>query len=82
MAFDGDSSSHASKEKASSKDLDTPAGLDVEEPTESRRVGSKIEIGEHENYDKPGFSFPEWKKWVILTIISLVQVSMNFNTSV
>ena len=26
-------------------------------------------------------AFPEWKKWTILTVIFLVQLSMNFNTS-
>lgn len=31
--------------------------------------------------DKLGFSFPTWKKWTILTIIFLVQVSMNFSIS-
>ena len=32
-------------------------------------------------YEQLGFHFSEWKKWTILTIIFLVQVSMNFNTS-
>lgn len=40
----------------------------------------KIEITEDDCYDELGFSFPTWKKWTILTIIFLVQVSMNFNT--
>ncbi|KAF3482598.1 polyamine transporter 4 [Arthroderma uncinatum] len=43
---------------------------------------AKIEVQESENYDKLPFSFPWWKKWTILVIIFLVQVSMNFNTSV
>jgi hypothetical protein len=41
----------------------------------------KIEITEDDCCDELGFSFPAWKKWTILTIIFLVQVSMNFNTS-
>ncbi|KAF2092562.1 MFS general substrate transporter, partial [Rhizodiscina lignyota] len=41
----------------------------------------KIEITEEDCYDELGYSFPSWKKWTILTIIFLVQVSMNFNTS-
>lgn len=41
----------------------------------------KIEITEEDCYDQLGFSFPEWKKWMILTVIFLVQLSMNFNTS-
>jgi MFS family permease len=41
----------------------------------------KVEITEDDCYDELGFSFPSWKKWMILTVIFLVQVSMNFNTS-
>ncbi|KAH8593890.1 major facilitator superfamily domain-containing protein [Bisporella sp. PMI_857] len=47
------------------------------------KVGTndKIEITEEDCYDELGYSFPSSKKWTILTIIFLVQVSMNFNTS-
>jgi hypothetical protein len=41
----------------------------------------KYEITEDDCYDELGYSFPSWKKWYILTIIFIVQVSMNFNTS-
>ena len=41
----------------------------------------KVEITEDDCYDELGFSFPSWKKWTILTVIFLVQTSMNFNTS-
>ncbi|EXJ91816.1 hypothetical protein A1O3_00366 [Capronia epimyces CBS 606.96] len=41
----------------------------------------KIEITEEDCYSELGFSFPSWKKWTILTVIFLVQLSMNFNTS-
>jgi MFS family permease len=41
----------------------------------------KVEITEDDCYDELGFSFPSWKKWMILSVIFLVQVSMNFNTS-
>lgn len=41
----------------------------------------KIELTEEDCYDELGFSFPFWKKWTILSIIFLVQVSMNLNTS-
>ena len=41
----------------------------------------KIEITEADCYDELGYSYPNWKKWMILTIIFIVQVSMNFNTS-
>jgi MFS family permease len=41
----------------------------------------KLELTEEECYDQLGFSFPVWKKWTILSVIFLVQISMNFNTS-
>jgi len=41
----------------------------------------RYEMTEEDCYDELGFSFPEWKKWMILSIVFLVQVSMNFNTS-
>ena len=41
----------------------------------------KIEITEAACEKDLGFAFPEWKKWTILTVIFLVQLSMNFNTS-
>ncbi|PQE22947.1 MFS multidrug transporter protein [Rutstroemia sp. NJR-2017a BBW] len=40
-----------------------------------------IEITEEDCWDQLGYSFPTWKKWTILSVIFLVQVSMNFNTS-
>ena len=50
-------------------------------PTKPEDVDDRVEITEEDCYDQLGYSFPEWKKWMILTIIFLVQVSMNFNTS-
>ncbi|KAI4277221.1 MAG: hypothetical protein LQ337_001935 [Flavoplaca oasis] len=41
----------------------------------------RMEITEEDCYDELGFCFPTRKKWTILSIIFLVQVSMNFNTS-
>lgn len=41
----------------------------------------RIELTEDDCYEELGFCFPTWKKWTILTLIFLVQVSMNFNTS-
>ncbi|CUM65893.1 uncharacterized protein PRCAT00003543001 [Priceomyces carsonii] len=53
----------------------------------SRLPGKLLDDGrrvlkEKECYDKLGFSFPWWKKWMILTVVFWVQMSMNFNTSV
>lgn len=41
----------------------------------------KIELTEEDCYDELGFCFTPLKKWGILSVIFLVQVSMNFNTS-
>lgn len=41
----------------------------------------KYELTEDDCYQELGFCFPSWKKWYILTVIFIVQVSMNFNTS-
>lgn len=38
-------------------------------------------ISEDDCYDELGFCLPTWKKWMILSVIFIVQVSMNFNTS-
>ncbi|KAL5340769.1 major facilitator superfamily domain-containing protein [Aspergillus crustosus] len=41
----------------------------------------KIELTEDDCYDQLGYAFPSWRKWMIISVIFLVQVSMNFNTS-
>ena len=50
-------------------------------PANEKVTGEKQEITEAECWDQLGFSFPKWKKWTILSIIFVVQTSMNFNTS-
>ena len=52
------------------------------EDNNTRREDGKIELKEHDCYDKLGFCYPTWKKWSILSVIFIVQVSMNFNASV
>ncbi|KAI1359934.1 MFS general substrate transporter [Xylaria arbuscula] len=42
---------------------------------------AKRELKEEDCEDELGFAFSEKKKWWILTVIFLVQTSMNFNTS-
>ncbi|KAF2114290.1 multidrug transporter [Lophiotrema nucula] len=66
---------------------DTPREAEVEENDEDRKfyethgTYDRYEISEEDCYDELGFSYPFWKKWTILTIVFMVQVSMNFNTS-
>jgi hypothetical protein len=77
-------------EKASSSDLEhkhaeNPLAGEKNEQDRAHfeKYGTyeKHEITEEDCYDELGFSYPESKKWTILSIIFLVQVSMNFNTS-
>ncbi|KAL8804983.1 MAG: hypothetical protein Q9223_005486 [Gallowayella weberi] len=68
---------------------DTSSNTKADETNAAAAFGEKgsfspderIEITEEDCYDELGFCFPTWKKWTILSIIFLVQVSMNFNTS-
>lgn len=48
---------------------------------EKRRSDGKIIITEADVYDKLGFRYSWWKKWAILSVIALVQTSMNWNAS-
>ena len=68
-----------SDSEGSTKAGDSPNGLGKEKVDPDNF--DKIEITEADCYDELGFSYPTWKKWMILTVIFLVQVSMNFNTS-
>ncbi|KAL4862153.1 hypothetical protein BDV12DRAFT_179186 [Aspergillus spectabilis] len=45
------------------------------------RPDGKRELTEDDAYDALGFSFPWYKKWTVLTVIFVVQMSMNFNSS-
>lgn len=40
------------------------------------------ELREKDCYESLGYCFPWYKKWMILSIIFAVQISMNFNTSI
>ncbi|KAI0319636.1 major facilitator superfamily domain-containing protein [Amylostereum chailletii] len=45
------------------------------------RPDGKIELKDTDCWDKLGYSFPFSKKWAILSVIFIVQCSMNFNAS-
>ncbi|KAL4401318.1 transmembrane transporter [Malassezia pachydermatis] len=42
----------------------------------------QVELTREMAFEKTAFGFPWWKKWMILSVIAMVQISMNFNTSV
>ncbi len=85
----GDASSASSNTKADAYGDEHVASSKFNEkkqapiPSTEGRVldDGRIEITEEDCYDELGFCFPSWKKWTILSIIFIVQVSMNFNTS-
>ncbi len=42
-----------------------------------KRADGRIELTEDDAYDKLGYSFPAWKKWMILVVILLIQTSVR-----
>ena len=76
----------AQRPQDSSSDQHSETTKTAEDPNlfnnkEGGRNDGKIEITEEDCYDELGYSYPNWKKWMILTVIFWVQVSMNFNSS-
>ncbi|CAI7602946.1 unnamed protein product [Penicillium glandicola] len=53
----------------------------LEEASPSPPLSGEVELTEDMCYDRLGYSFSETKKWTIISVIFLVQTSMNFNTS-
>lgn len=51
------------------------------EPTTRIRSDGTIDLNERNCYSPLRYGFPTWKKWLILSVIFLVQVSMNLNIS-
>lgn len=67
------------------KDLDktnAERAAEGEADLEPREKDGKIVLSERAGYLATGYSFPTWKKWAVLSVIFVVQMSMNFNTSV
>ncbi|KAJ5665450.1 uncharacterized protein N7477_007898 [Penicillium maclennaniae] len=77
---------HELKQKRKKNDAHVENASDFDQT--SREDAPKIEkagkreLTEDECYDKLGFCFPTWKKWTILSVIFVVQMSMNFNSGV
>src|ERR1700742_2634550 len=43
--------------------------------------GEKYELQDHDAWEVLGYSFPTWRKWQILGVVFLIQISMNLNAS-
>ena len=64
---------------ARKRGLSTPLSHD-----EKRLVTKKdgvVELTEEDGYEKLGYSFPTWKKWMILSVTFIIQISINLNAS-
>ncbi|KAB8298755.1 hypothetical protein EYC80_000930 [Monilinia laxa] len=57
-----------------------PSGAN-DNPVTDVKESEKIEITEEDCWEELGYSFSNSKKWLILSVIFMVQLSMNFNTS-
>lgn len=88
----GDSASNSDQSKDA---IEPVSGNNNQQPLAATRTPSdtdsaghpkekdgRIELTENDAYDKLGFSWSDAKKWRILTVIFIVQCSMNFNASV
>ena len=54
---------------------------DSDEKSPPPREDGKIELLDHDAWDKLGYSFPTWRKWQILGVVFFIQISMNLNAS-
>jgi hypothetical protein len=52
-----------------------------EKPQPKLRDDGKIELLESDAWEVTGYSFPRWRKWQILCVVFLIQISMNLNAS-
>ena len=59
-----------------------PASSSSSSEKQESRPDGKRELLEADCYEILGYSWPFYKKWTILTVIFVVQMSMNFNSSV
>lgn len=41
----------------------------------------RVELKERDAYDKLGYSYPTWRKWLILSVMFYIQISINLNAS-
>jgi MFS family permease len=52
-----------------------------EKPQERLRVDGKRELLDTDAWHVTGYAFPTWRKWQILGVVFLIQISMNLNAS-
>jgi MFS family permease len=85
--LDHDNSGQARKEETSAVPQQpvrrrSRFGSIYDKQDKSNRTDGKVELQDTDCYDKLGFSYSTVKKWTILSVIFVVQSSMNFNAAV
>lgn len=71
----------------SEKDQDSPRSNSLNFPTEGEKTerihpDGRRELTENDAYHLLAYSWPAWKRWMLLSSVASIQISMNFNTSV
>jgi hypothetical protein len=67
---------------------DKSDGKTVTPPNESNennekvRADGKRELTEDDAYEILAYNWPTWKKWMYLSSVAIIQIAMNYNTSV
>ena len=49
---------------------------------EKVRADGKRELTEDDAYEILAYNWPTWKKWMYLSSVAVIQIAMNYNTSV
>ena len=57
------------------------AELDEKPKSNGLRNDGKYELQDSDAWEVLGYSFPTWRKWQILCVVFLIQISMNLNAS-
>lgn len=62
---------------------DSAESAELQEKAEGSpvREDGKYELTESDAWEVTGYSFPTWRKWQILGVVFLIQISMNLNAS-
>ncbi|KAL1296838.1 hypothetical protein AAFC00_004461 [Neodothiora populina] len=79
---DRDSSRTPSEKEYETPRSASPTLAEGGEKMENIHPDGKRELTEDDCYDILAYSWPTWKKWMYLSSIATIQISMNYNTSV
>ena len=57
------------------------AELEEKPPQRKVREDGKYELLDTDAWEVTGYAFPRWRKWQILCVVFMIQISMNLNAS-